>query len=347
MSNQAENLAALVPAAKAELVVEKRPIPTPGPDEVLVRNHFIGLNPLDWKRQLSGMFISSYPAILGTDSSGIVESVGSNVTKFKPGDRVLGGADGMISQKPENASYQTYTIFRATSTSKLPSNISLEQAATLTTATITSYLMLFHVLGLPKPELKTPPPNATVLIWGGASTVGNLAIQFAKAAGLNVYAIASKKNHEYLRSLGAKLLFDYHSDTVVEDAVAAAEREGKPIAYVADTITSVATLGSVQDILSKSTATVKNVAHTAPWPEDFKKLDGINADMVHGEEVWYKPDMIELGSKVFNEDLPKWLESGVIVPPPYRVVEGGVGKIQDALKVLQAGVSNQKVVVGV
>ena len=66
MADQAKNLAALVPAAKAELVVGERPIPTPGPDEVLVRNHLIGLNPIDWKRQLSGMFISSYPAVLGT-----------------------------------------------------------------------------------------------------------------------------------------------------------------------------------------------------------------------------------------------------------------------------------------
>jgi len=66
MADQAKNLAALLPAARAELVVEERPIPTPGPDEILVRNHFIGLNPLEWKRQLTGMFISSYPAVLGT-----------------------------------------------------------------------------------------------------------------------------------------------------------------------------------------------------------------------------------------------------------------------------------------
>ncbi|KAL1607950.1 hypothetical protein SLS60_002889 [Paraconiothyrium brasiliense] len=207
--------------------------------------------------------------------------------------------------------------------------------------------MLFHILGLPKPEVQAPPLNATVLIWGGGSIVGNLAIQFAKLAGLNVYATAGKNNHEYLRSLGAKLLFDYRSDSVVEDAVAAAEHEGKPIAYVADTITSSATLSSVQDILSKSTATVKKIAHTAPWPEDLEKLEEFYADMVHGEEVWYKPDMIELGSKVFNEDLPKWLETGAIVPPPYQVVDGGVGKIQAGLKVLQAGVSNQKVLVKV
>ncbi|KAF2451083.1 GroES-like protein [Karstenula rhodostoma CBS 690.94] len=347
MANQTKNLAAVLPAAQADFVVEERPIPTPGPNEVLVRNHFIGLNPLDWKRQLTGMFIPSYPAVLGTDLSGVVEAVGSNVSKFKPGDRVLGGADGIVSQKPENAAFQTYTILRSSSTSKLPSSVSLEQAATLTTSIVTSYLMLFHVLGLPKPELKAPPPNATVLVWGGASMTGNLTIQLAKLAGLNVYATASKKNHEHLRSLGASVLFDYNSSTVVEDAVAAAEREGKPIAYVADTIASTATLSSVQDILSKSTATAKVIAHTGPWPEDLPKLDAIDADMVHGEELWYKPDMIQLGSKIFHEDLPTWLESGVIAPPPYRVIEGGVGKIQAALEVLKAGVSNQKVLVAV
>lgn len=69
MAMEIKNLAALLPAVRSDLVVEERPIPTPGPDEVLVRNHFIGLNPLDFKRQLSGMFISSYPAILGTGTS--------------------------------------------------------------------------------------------------------------------------------------------------------------------------------------------------------------------------------------------------------------------------------------
>ncbi|KAL5373533.1 hypothetical protein DPSP01_012662 [Paraphaeosphaeria sporulosa] len=334
MNTQRKNLAAILPAPQAEFVVEERPIPTPGPDEVLVRNHFIGLNPLDWKRQLTGMFVPSYPAILGTDLSGIVEAVGSNVSNFKPGDRVLGGADGMISHKLDNASYQTYTTLRASSTSKLPMNV-------------TSYLLLFHLLGLPKPESNAQPPNDTLLIWGGASMVGNLTIQLAKLAGLNVYATASEKHHEYLRSLGANLLFDYHSDTVIEDAVAAAESEGKPIAYVADTIASSATLSSVQDVLSNSTAIAKFIAHTAPWPEELTKLDGIKTDMVHGEEVWFKPDMIQLGSTIFHEHLPKWLETGAIVPPPYRVIEGGVGQIQAGLKVLKAGVSNQKVLVAV
>jgi NADPH:quinone reductase-like Zn-dependent oxidoreductase len=115
---------------------------------------------------------------------------------------------------------------------------------------------------LTKAWAQGPPPNATVLVWESASIVGDLTIQFGKLAGLNVYATASKRHPEYLRCLGASLLFDYHTSTVVEDAVAAAERKGKPIAHVVDALTSSATLGSVHDILSRSTATVKKITQT-------------------------------------------------------------------------------------
>lgn len=205
--------------------------------------------------------------------------------------------------------------------------------------------MLFHVLGLPEPNSDTRLANCTVLVWGGASNVSKLAIQLARLAGLNVYAVASKQHHEYLRSLGAKSLFDYHSTAVVEDVVATAEREVKPVAYVADAISLSTTLGPVQEILAKSTARVKRIAHSAPWPEELAKADGIDAAMVHGDEVWFKPALVELGAQIFHEYLPEWLETGSIVPSPYRVVDGGLGQIQAALNELEAGVSNQKLLV--
>lgn len=70
------------------------------------------------------------------DLSGIVESVGPDVTQFKAGDRVLGAADGIVSQKLDNGAYQTYTVVRASSASKIPSAIGLEQAAALPTGTV-------------------------------------------------------------------------------------------------------------------------------------------------------------------------------------------------------------------
>jgi hypothetical protein len=77
---------------------------------------------------------------------------------------------------------------------------------------------------------------------------------------------------------------------------------------------------------------------------NLKKSDAIEADMVHGEEIRYEPHMFQLGSKLLNEDLPKWLGTGAIMSPPYRMIDG-VGEIQAALNVLQAGESNQKVLV--
>ena len=65
MSKEQINLAALLPAKQADLVFEQRPIPSPGPDQVLIHNRAIALNPIDWKKQSWEMHISSYPVILG------------------------------------------------------------------------------------------------------------------------------------------------------------------------------------------------------------------------------------------------------------------------------------------
>lgn len=65
MAKPATHSAAVLHAIGSGLVVEERLTPSPGPGEVLVRNHAIGLNPIDWKRQAFGIFVSSFPVILG------------------------------------------------------------------------------------------------------------------------------------------------------------------------------------------------------------------------------------------------------------------------------------------
>lgn len=65
MSEPTTNVAALLPAIASDLVVQERQIPSPGSDEVLIHNHTIAINPVDWKRQAWGFMISSYPTILG------------------------------------------------------------------------------------------------------------------------------------------------------------------------------------------------------------------------------------------------------------------------------------------
>lgn len=71
------------------LKVSEAPLPKPGPNDVVVKNHAIAINPVDWKIQDTGYFIQHYPNILGTDVAGEIHEVGSDVKNFKKGDRVL------------------------------------------------------------------------------------------------------------------------------------------------------------------------------------------------------------------------------------------------------------------
>ena len=71
-----------------KLAVDTFPVPKPGPKDILVKVHAAALNPVDWKAHKFGVFIQTFPAILGTDISGDVEEIGEDVTDFKKGDRV-------------------------------------------------------------------------------------------------------------------------------------------------------------------------------------------------------------------------------------------------------------------
>ena len=80
--------ALLLEAKFGKLVVNNIPVPKPGPKDVLVKVQAVALNPVDWKIQKYGVFIETFPAILGTDISGEVEEIGEEVADFKKGDRV-------------------------------------------------------------------------------------------------------------------------------------------------------------------------------------------------------------------------------------------------------------------
>ena len=66
MPQRTPNLAALLPAQGADLVIEERPILSPKDGEILIRNHALAINPIDWKRQESGYLIPSYPTVIGS-----------------------------------------------------------------------------------------------------------------------------------------------------------------------------------------------------------------------------------------------------------------------------------------
>jgi NADPH:quinone reductase-like Zn-dependent oxidoreductase len=175
--------------------------PRPAPDRVLVKVAAAAVNPLDWHylkgepyfmRAASGLGTPS-DIRLGVDFAGTVEAVGTRVTRFKPGDRVFGGADG---------SFAEYVTPRAEgSMALLPANVSFDQAAALPIAGVTALQALRdkgHV-----------QPGMNILINGASGGVGTYAVQIAKLMGARVTGVCSTRNLAMVRSIGADKVIDY------------------------------------------------------------------------------------------------------------------------------------------
>ena len=187
-------------------VLESRDIDTPaiGEDQVLVRVRAAGVNPADWA-VMSGLPYVARPVyglrkpkagVRGTDVAGIVEAVGSGVTRFKPGDEVFGSADG------------SYADFAAASEHQLapkPANLTFEQAAAVPMAGQVALQALQGVQAGQK-----------VLIVGASGGIGTFAVQIAKALGAEVTGVASTRNLDMLRSIGADHVIDYTVDNFTQ-----------------------------------------------------------------------------------------------------------------------------------
>lgn len=343
----APNLAAVLPSAATNLTIQQRPIPNPSPDEILIRNHAIGLNPIDWKRQLIGLYIASYPTVLGSDVCGVVVKTGSSVpiSDFKPGDRVIGSANS-FSGDPDHAAFQTYTLVKAASAARLPGALSFNQGATVPTAFATATVALFDILNLPLPSSSSAsPPSAVktgILVWGGATQAGSALIQLLRLTmpNLTVFATASLGHHDRLRGLGADYVADYRSATVVDDILTATDKTGVRIEYAVDTVSTPETLSSVVKVLGRFEGGKRMLGHLLPWPEDDKVVvpEGVEYTMVRGNDMWTRRR--DLSEWLFRERLTGWLEREEIVPGKYRVVEGGLEGLQAGLDELKRGAVN-------
>lgn len=276
-----------------------------------------------------------------SDVSGVVAEVGSDVTTVKPGDRVFGIGLAFLTGNRDHAGHQEYSILRANAVVPLPKKFNFTQGAALPTAVLTATMMLFDGLGLSQDDATNA--GKSILIWGGASSVGAMTIQFARRFGLTVYTTASERHHARLRELGASAVVEYNSPTAVDDLISAADSAGTPISFALDVISAPDTLASVIQILHKSSAVTKKLAITSPPTGGGETPDGIEVKFVNGAEIGGRRE--DLLTWLCRDVLPEWLESGGIVPQAQRVIDGGVGKIQDGLDVLKKGVSAEKVVV--
>jgi NADPH:quinone reductase-like Zn-dependent oxidoreductase len=229
----------------ASLIVEDAPMPTPQPHQIVIKTRAIGINPADAAVQKLGMVYdaSKFPIILGFDVAGEVKAVGERVTRFKPGDRVCAFPVDLSpgDYKSQRGAFQLYCVANASLAALVPSNVSFAEAAVfpscLSTAAYALFMKNAMALSLPPASGKAEPNGNVVVVWGGSSVVGSCAIQMASLAGYEVVATSSERNFEHCRSLGAAQVFDYKSESVVEDVVAACkgkESAGVFVAYYND-----------------------------------------------------------------------------------------------------------------
>jgi NADPH:quinone reductase-like Zn-dependent oxidoreductase len=184
-------------------VLELREIEKPevGENDVLVRVRAAGSGPDVWHIMTGQPYMARAALgfrrpkvrVRGWDVAGTVEAVGASVTDFRPGDEVMGVAEG--------GSFAEYAV---TSPDKLvpkPANLSFEQAAALPISGVTALQALrdkAHV-----------QPGQTVLVIGAGGGVGTLAVQVAKAFGAHATGVASSSKLDLVRSIGADDVIDY------------------------------------------------------------------------------------------------------------------------------------------
>ncbi len=247
--------------------------PQPLPTEVLVRVHAAGVNPVDYKsREGGGMagVLGEPPFVLGWDVSGVVEEVGFGVHTVEVGDEVYG-----MPWFPRAASaYAEYVTAPARQFAKKPANLSHAEAAAIPLAGLTAWQILTAAASLEKGQ--------RVLIHAAAGGVGHLAVQFAKHLGAFVIGTASKEKHDWLLSLGADEVIDYHS-TSVEDATG-------DLDLVVDLIGSETTLAQSVKVLKPGGLLVAVPGGTSP-----ELLAAAEAAGVRAKPFLVEPDGHALG----------------------------------------------------
>ncbi|RPA90556.1 GroES-like protein [Choiromyces venosus 120613-1] len=328
-------------------VLGERPVPSPSEEQVLVKILSAGVNPVDWKRiELDFVVNPTWPQILGCDIAGEVSALGSSVKNFKVGDRVFFQASA---EDRNQSAFQQYAVQNHDLISKTPNHISDDRAATIPLASFTALVGLFHHTGLnlhPPRDLEVrsrprPPNTTSILILGGASNVGQFALQFAKMVGFEtIITTASRKNHELVTKLGATHVFDRHTSDLSEQIKAVS---GEDLRYAFDTTSNEETYTTALKALADRHPVY--LACVLPVPEDEsrfpKKPDGSEWKMIFASPHQWR----ELGVPYYKT-IGTWLKTNQIKTPKPVVMPGGLNAVNDALKKLKEGkVSAEKLII--
>ncbi|KAK4222879.1 chaperonin 10-like protein [Podospora fimiseda] len=340
--------ALILPEKGSPLTLTTRPTPTPDPNEVLIEIKALALNPIDlYQRDFGLPPIPSCPAVLGSDVTGYLRAIGPNTppSSLPPiGSRVIALASSYYQNgSPDHGAFQKYALAQYEAVIPLPDDLSFEQGAVFPLGIMTA-LTGWTTMDIPLNTRFTPEDKQGVLIWGAASSVGSFAVQTAKIMGFRVYATASEKHHEYIKSLGAEKAFDYKDQDVVRKIIVAVKEDGVKL-YNAHAVVDGA-LQPVLDVLKQTKGEYHAKVVNSPALKDgHPTLEDTTIRFNYPSLEKEERDKHIKG--IFHGFVAENLKEGKLVPSPnLQIEEGGLEEgVNAGLDKLSDGVSGKKIVV--
>ncbi|KAF4636864.1 hypothetical protein G7Y89_g1215 [Cudoniella acicularis] len=311
-------------------------------DEILVKVEAVALNPSDWKT----IDISCTPgAVSGGDFAGIIVKIGRHVQKsFNVGDRVCSVVFGANPARPKNGAFAEYVAAVGDLCFRVPESISPAIASSFG-AGVMSVGLAFRSLGLDVSGSQNfESPGPFVLIYGGSTSTGTLAIQMLRHLGYTPITTCSPHNFALVESRGAVMAFDYKSSTCREEI---RELTGMELRYAMDCIvTSKSTTicyGSIGRNGGKYTA-LESFPNRLSLRRKNVKPEWILAWSIFGKTIElggdYRRDVRPEDRKFaveWTKKIESLLENGELLPHPVQVHRGGLAEIPTGLETLRNG----------
>ncbi|MFD2042931.1 zinc-binding alcohol dehydrogenase family protein [Ornithinibacillus salinisoli] len=198
-------------------------IPKIGNNEVLIKSSYTSVNYADIKKRLGNKGEGNFPLMIGLDVAGTIEEAPSN-SSFSKGDRVIAF--------PKNGSYAEYVVANEQLVFKIPDSLLFEQAATIPTVSILSYILIHEIGQVDK--------NDTIVIHSAAGGVGSMLVQLAKLIGVQkiIGTVGNLDKEDYVKKLGVDIVCTY--ETFTEEVLKQTNNQGANVIFdsVAGEITS-------------------------------------------------------------------------------------------------------------
>ncbi|KAJ0165269.1 Zinc-binding alcohol dehydrogenase domain-containing protein cipB [Colletotrichum tanaceti] len=313
------------PPNARQLILVDHETRLPDEGEVLIQNQWTASSPLDLHRADGGL-LCTYPEAVGGGAADTVVAVGPGVERLRAGDQIFTFAFRDFGER----AHQDFATVPEYLVSKLPANVTPQEAATVPTSLITE-------------------KDDAVLAWGAASSVGVYAVQVLRHWGYrNILAVASEKHHAHLKEIGAGAIFSYRDNDIVNKLVGVVGSEGVP--FVLDCIGSVeGTLRPLAKIARKGTKVavmlpviVRDSTEDVDPEYEMDVSRVLTDEWAEGVELRGVRTHFYLANRFFNEKMqreivPTLLEQGVIKPNKQRIVEGAtmLERAQKAIELLR------------